>query len=613
MDLKTAQTFANTLFVTQMGRELRPPEITVFTGTWQGMTYEQMADASSYSANYLMRDIAPKFWRSLSKLLGENVGKTNLKVVIRKIYQNYQQLKPQQPGSDKDRGKQIIWNNSPNIPSLFYGHEKEIKKLQNWLETEHYQLIGLWGLSGTGKTLLMKKLAQQVQERFEVVLWRSLTKRPSLSELLQNILYQGFNLTESDPSKLISEFLVQLQLRPCLILIDGIESILQTEVFSGSYLEGYRDYSEFWRVIAESSHQSCIVFTSLENPIKITPATSQNSLIGYLQLSGLETQDAKSLLAAEFTIPPTTAESLIEYYQGNPGILKIVAQIVKQLFNGNVSEFLAQKSLVFGEINQFLAKSFSRLSVLETEILYWLASQDRSVSLSEIEKGIPLSIYPVELIEGLESLIQRSLVTSNQIEQRTVFVLSPMMREFVTNQFMAQIGDNFSVASRRNSLSTNNTIELGKTEQQPTHLSQWLKNRFEPGWQPIEVLFAASEPSPARLRSAFSLRGDRLIKRFKQIDLNPKKSITVLLLIAITPEEDALKICVQAQPAATEKILPKSLQLKLQDTQNTVLAKIVSEAEDNFIQLPYFRGIIGEQFKIGLNIDSSSYQEDFVI
>lgn len=599
----------------KLKRELRTPEITIFRGTWQGMTYEQMADSSSYSANYLMRDIAPKFWKLLSEALEVNIGKSNCRLTIEKLSDSSQvelTTASQLETSERSAKQKIVdWGNAP-IPSIYYGRDAELETLQRWITEDGCQLLGLWGLSGTGKTLLMKKLAEEIQEQYEIVIWRSLTTTPSLSQLLEDLL-GTVGIVENNSRQLLPQLIGLLQSHSCLILLDGMEAILQPQVFSGKYLARYEDYGEFLRAVGESSHQSCVIFTSLENPGKIMPASSHDSPMRNYKLSGLTTVEAKYLLKREQIATKSSAEHLIDYYQGNPAILMTVARIIRELFNGNVSEFLSQKTLVFGEINQFLAKSYERISYLEREILYWLASETQPMSLLEIQDGIPLSIYPVELIEALESLTQRSLITTTERDSRSVFVLSPMMREFITNQFLAQIGNNFSLVNRQNSLSTENTIELGRTTSKPTHLSQWLQDRFESGWQPIAALFLDRERSPLRLRSAFSLRGEGVITRFKQISLSTDNSVSVLLSIAISPENSALKICVQAQPTPQQQILPANLQLSLKDADRTTLATIESEARDNFIQLPYFRGVKTEQFTIELNLNSVSYEEDFVI
>lgn len=610
MDLETALDFINNILKSKLNRELRTPEIIIFRGTWQGMTYEQMANSSAYSANYLMRDIAPKFWKSLSEALEIDVGKSNIRLVIDDLYTSTQQHSSQSSRANSSRAD---WGNSPLLPSVFYGRNTELSMLKQWLVEDGCQLLSIWGLSGMGKSCLMKKLGQAIAPEYRVLIWRSLERKPSLTELLKDILQSGFGVSENDPDKLLPQLLQQLRAQSSVILLDGMEAILKPQAFSGSFLAGYEDYKELLRIVGESSHQSCVVFSSLEHPGKIMPASSHDSPIKDFNLSGLSEAEARDLLKAEQISQPSI-QRLIAYYQGNPALLTIVAQIMHRLFGGNAADFLAHKSLVFGEIEEFLERSFARLSALETEILYWLAGEAQPMSLTEIQNGIPFSIYPAELIEALESLSQRSLIDTSRREKRVVFGLSPMMREFVTNKFLAQIGNNFSLDNRQNGISASDTIELGTIEREPTHLTQWLKGRFEPGWQPLARLFATSMRSPSRLRSVFNLRGNETIKRFKQVYLNTDPSVKILLLIAVTPEIDsAVQICVQAQPTLEVPTLPANLQLNLHDGTETVLASIESEIEDNFIQLPYFRGVAKEKFQISLKLDSVSYKEDFVI
>lgn len=632
VDLEVALKFVNRISIEKIGRELKLPEITIFSGTWQGMTYEQIANSSAYSANYLMRDIAPKFWKSLSEALGVDVGKSNFRLAIEELIatSEIESRTSQRSRLTRNSAEKIAdWGNAPSLPSLFYGRTSEIETLQQWLALDSCQLLGLWGLCGMGKTLLMKKLAETVEAQYEIVIWRSLDKVSQLSELLKDLLYAGWGMVVNDPGKVLPQLIEQMRSHSCLILLDGLEAILKSQELSGIYQPGYEDYNQFLRAVGTSSHQSCLVFTSLENPAKIMPVGSNsNSLVRNFRLSGLSATEGSLLLKEEQIAANTPEQSLITYYQGNPALLTAVAQIIRELFNGNTEEFLGQKSLVFGEIERILGKSLKRISALEKEILYWLASETQPMTLSEIQNGIPLSLYPVESLEALESLSQRALIETDLSARGSAFSLSPAIAEYATNQLIAQIGNNFSIAKRQN-FATENPIELGKTTARATNLGQWLNNRFELGWQPIAALFSEAQRSPARLRSAFNFRGEGVITRFKKVNLSQRlhrrtepepvvsisqnNSSSVLLLIAIAPENSALKICVQAQPTPQQQTLPANLQLSLQDEEETTLATIESKTKDNFIQLPYFRGLKTEKFKISLKLNSLSYEEDFII
>ena len=640
MDLEIALEFVNQVLITETGRSLRPPEVKVFCGTWQGATYEQMAASSSYSSNYLMRDIAPKFWKLLSTIFERNISKSNLRIQLEQIcnspqkelasnsqssngichkrlefgraIETYERRSLTNPIQADDRQNDAQnWSSIIALPSVVYGRNREVELAKQWI-ADRSKLIKIWGQQGIGKTLLMKKIGTEIEQQYEVVVWRSLASAPKLTEFIEGLLQSGFGIStrNRNSNQLLSELMAQMRSRPCLMMFDGVEAILQPKTLSGRYLPDRENYAEFFKIVVETVHQSCVIVTSNEN-FNITTQSDSQSAVRSLKLSGLSPSEAVSLLESQVDITDIPLP-LVEYYRGNPEILIAAARIIRELFNGNAREFMAQESLVFGEIARLISKSFDRLSAIETEILYWLASKSQPMTLAEIQESIPLSIYPVELIEALGSLTQRSLIETTRVEQRSVFTLSPTIAEFAIDRLIAQVGDNFSVANRQNSTIIDNTIELGKISQ-ITHLSLWLENKFESGWQPVETLFAASGRSPARLRSAFNLRGEGVVKRFKQINLNTDDPVAVLLLVAIDPEETAFKICVQAQPALLEETLPNGLQLNLVDAENTVLATIASQSEDNFIQLPYFRGTKNEKFKVGIELDSASYREEFMI
>ena len=612
MDVENALNYINRISIKKTGEKLKKPEITILKGCWLGMTYEQIANSSTYSTNYLMRDIAPKLWKNLSKIMGDNIGKTNFRSKLCALSESTL-LKNE--GSFAENIAKINlrdWKNAPSNPSVFYGRQKELDTFEQWILEEKCHLLNIWGLSGSGKSLLMKRLGDRLQDKYEVVIWRNLALYSSLSELLEDILSSGFRVYERDKDRLLSQLMAVMRSHRCLIMLDGIEATMQPQALAGKYLPGYEDCALLFKTLARGSHQSCLITTSLENFSYFS--TSNNNSIRHWKLSGLSVTEAKALLQAEKLSVNQAEESVISYYQGNPAMLIFIAQIIRELFNNNIEEFLAQKSTLFDEIHRLLNNSFSRLSVLEQEILYWLAAELQPMSLEEIQSNLPLSIYPVELIEALKSLVQRSLLTIDRLEEHSAFVLSPMMREFVSDRLIAQIGNNYSLNNRLNSDPTKNIpIELGNLSAKTTHLSHWLANNSELDWQPIEILFMASRRSPARLRSALNFRGSEIVKRFKQIDLDREKSLVVLLVVAIARDGSAFKICAQAQPNLERQVLPPNLKLNLLDASQTVLASIQAQSQDNYIQLPYFRGVLEEEFGLSLSLNSLTYQEKFVI
>ncbi|NEP55042.1 MAG: hypothetical protein F6K65_42185, partial [Moorea sp. SIO3C2] len=206
MNVDTALELINQILMTKAGRNLRPPEVTIIEGIWNGLTYAQMADASAYSTNYLMRDIGPKFWRQLSDVLGEPTSKTNIRLVLDRWSQSSSSL-PSSTGVSASLFKKSYSSPSSSIsktsriqvpsqdwqPQQFQapqlsGRTQEVQTLLGWIRDPQCRLIGLGGLSGIGKTSLLRTLVPQLQERFEVIHWRSLQQGPQVSDVLASLL-----------------------------------------------------------------------------------------------------------------------------------------------------------------------------------------------------------------------------------------------------------------------------------------------------------------------------------------------------------------------------------------------------------------------------------------
>ncbi|HEY9804945.1 MAG TPA: hypothetical protein V6D04_00135, partial [Candidatus Obscuribacterales bacterium] len=105
--------------------------------------------------------------------------------------------------------------------------------------------------------------------------------------------------------------------------------------------------------------------------------------------------------------------TLVERYAGNPLALKIVATTIHDLFGSSVTKFLEQieqDATAFGDIRTLLDQQFSRLSPLETEVMYWLAINCEPVSLTELRNDIVSLVSFSAALEVLESLNRRSLI-----------------------------------------------------------------------------------------------------------------------------------------------------------------------------------------------------------
>lgn len=624
MNFEEALKFLDNAVFEQESRHLSAPEVTILEGTWQGMTYEQMAEASQYSLNYLMRDIGPRFWRLLSEVMEVEVSKSNIRVVLErrsffsttsaKAEETVQESQWVIPNREWDENAAIEshWNEAPEL-SAFFGRTEELATLKQWIEADCH-LIAVRGINGIGKTVLARQLIEETQENFDCIIWRSLTQAPKLKDLLTDLLKAFPPTLVKAEGDILLQLMTCLRSLRCLLIFDGVETILQPGQLAGRYQEGYENYGELFRRIGEESHQSCLIITSLENPRDISLLEGETTPVRSLTLSGLPILQASEILQTEGLVDRSSWQTLIERYQGNPAALKMAAKAIADLFNGNVAEFLERKTFIFGEIGELLAPVMQRLSDLEKEVLYWLAIERRAISFTTLKTSLSLSISDGELLEILASLGGRSLLeTTTSKEGKSLFSLPPTIVEYVTSQLIEQISD--SGSDRQKLMSRQwqeDTIELTPAPKQPVNLSQWLHHTFEVAWQPIEALLANSQLSP-RLRSIYHLRGESTIKRFKLVQL-PKSAQAVALLIAIAQENDfKVSIRAQVQPTGEETLLPSNLKLALLNESGQILREVKAQSEDNFIQLPRFRGEPKECFSLQISHNAFSVKEDFVI
>lgn len=413
---------------TQQGGFSKVQEI-VFCQCWQGYSYQEIAKNSGYQLGYI-RDVGHKLWQSLSSAFGQKITKTNFQRVLNQYhlaasYPQAQRLSDVVKVGDvptsqiSPQAQRQDWGEVIDV-SMFFGRDAELATLKQWIEQESCRLVSLCGVPGVGKTSLAVCYAEQVQnEEFDFLIWRSLRNAQPIKELLTEIiLFLSQQQIEELPQTvdgLLTVLMKYLRQYRCLLILDNYEAVLQSGGRAGRYRDGYEGYGQMLRQVADERHQSCLLLTTREIPISLTVKEGNNLPVRSLQLSGLSPEPAYQVLQSKglvFSIEE--AQALVRYYAGNPLALKIAAASIQSLYKKDISKFLSQGRIVFGDIRDLLEQQFKRLSHNEKQIVLELASYQQA-HLLDLEANKFSDLSQVEVLEAIQSLQQRSLLEKGSL------------------------------------------------------------------------------------------------------------------------------------------------------------------------------------------------------
>lgn len=354
------------------------------------------------------------------------------------------------------------WGEAIDV-SGFHGRTTELATVAEWMVQDCCRLVVVLGMGGIGKTAFSIKLAEEIQDKFEYVIWRSLSFAPPLEvvlDQLREVLSPKPQTNSADTqSGKISQLIDCLRFSRCLLVLDNFDSILCSDygeqfqpqsTIAGStsiythgqirYRQGYEGYGELIRRVGDSQHQSCLLLTSREKPPETSAIEGEKLPVRSFKLTGLMIEESISILKAKgfSDLKQEECRILTDWYAGNPLFIKIVATTIQELFGGSILQFVNQKTVFFGEIRGILDQQFNRLSVLEKRLMYWMALDQNFVSLqdlpSDIIPGLSPRLSQRLMLEAMELLQRRSLIE----KQASSFYPTPVLIEYVIERLMEE-------------------------------------------------------------------------------------------------------------------------------------------------------------------------------
>jgi len=409
-------------------------QIDIFYKVWDGESYVAIATSLGYEHGYV-KDTGAQLWRLLSKVLGKKVTKSNVRNILCSLSDyvvTNQTLATVTANPKQSLGEAMDVTN-------FYGRTEEQVRLETWLVHDRCRLVSILGIGGVGKTALSIRLAKHVHLQFDYVAWRTLRQAPPLLEVLPELILffsdQQDTQIPDTAAKQIEQVLSYLRQKPCLLVLDNVESILQTGDRAGKYRTGYEDYGLLLERIADEVHQSCLVITSREKPMGLVRREVAGGKVRSHILNGLAPSASQEILSTVGIHGSNKQhQQLINRYSGNPLALKIVAATIRSVFAGEVADFLDYGSVVFGDLWDLLDQQFKRLSAMEQTVMYWLAINREWTSLKELQADILPAVSHRTLLETVESLKARSLVEIS----RAGITQQPVVMEYMTEKLVEQ-------------------------------------------------------------------------------------------------------------------------------------------------------------------------------
>ena len=258
MTLNEVLRFVDDVVFDKTGKHLDSLQKAILRATWQGEKYSKVAQQYHCTKSHV-GNVASNLWQLISKELNEKIHKSNFRAAMERYqvsnvsnYGNFnlvqkgninlckdnshspetkQKLPTKQTANENNPPlAKLDLRDAPDIKKIFYDRSTELTTLKTWIVKHRCRLITISGISGIGKSTIIRHLIPEIESNFDYIIWRTLRTSPPLNVTLKNLIEIISNVTETDfPNNTdaqLSMLMEKLRDRRCLIILDDLQQIL---------------------------------------------------------------------------------------------------------------------------------------------------------------------------------------------------------------------------------------------------------------------------------------------------------------------------------------------------------------------------------------------------
>jgi hypothetical protein len=423
----------------KINRNLKDVEIIVLKGSWQGLSYDEIATNEGYAAKYLRQDIGFKLWKLLSEALGEEISKTNFHAAVERSYSRDKNILSTEVNQDnfiavKDEFVPEYPEGSLPVNSPFYIQRNPIEERCYETILQTGSLIRIKAPNQMGKTSLIDRIiAHSNQQKYytvrlsflqaEATIFSDLNKflrwlcayvshKLKLPSLLNETWdeYRGsiVNCTTYFEDNILSQITNNL-----VLTLDEVDKIFQYPEISQGFFAMLRTWHEEAKTVEIWENLRLVVAHSTENYGSLDINQSPFNVGLVVELTEFNQSQIETLAQRhKLDYNQTQIQQLISLVGGHPYLIR-----------------LALYHLAIGDITleNFLQNSPTNSGIYEEHLRRLLTSLQANTNLAEAFMQVVKATEPVGIATmpayqlysmGLVKRVGDKLVTRCQLYQQ---------------------------------------------------------------------------------------------------------------------------------------------------------------------------------------------------